>query len=207
MKLNELGKAKSMPNWAGVLVAIGALVSGAGAMWTQVEETFPALFFDDGYYQEYANHFGEEPASTNTMSYPDVGEIEVAFYESDGCFLITAPGREPHWLTRRTLGFDPGTRRFVETILAGFRTGTEIAPPIPVSVTDDECVTDGCQNPHLGEFEVRYGEPRDERGGTWTPVYRSWEDGCEHYQLRRADGVWDVDQEGRPLVCWTRCVH
>ncbi|HEU02035.1 MAG TPA: hypothetical protein ENH89_17230 [Aurantimonas coralicida] len=197
MTLNELSKAKQMPNWVGALVTIGALVSGAGAMWTQIEERFPDLFDEgDTYYEEYARHFAEEPVE-QTFRDEAIGTIGVAWYPSDGCLLITVPGREPHWLTRSSLPPIDGVGRIERRLLlAG------------VALLDEPvCVTEGCHNPHPGKFETRNGEPRVRDGAIWTPVYRLFEDGCEHYQLRRSDGAWDVDEDGAPRVCWISCIH
>lgn len=199
MTFNELSKAKNMPNWLGVLVTIGAVATGAGTMWTQIEERFPDLFDEsDTYYEEYARHFDEEPVE-QTFTDEAIGTIGVAWYPSDGCLLITVPGREPHWLTRSSLPpiNGPGAGRVERRpMLAG------VAP-----LDEPPCVTEGCHNPHPGKFETRNGEPQDRGGVIWTPVYRLFEDDCEHYQLRRSDGAWDVDDKGAPRVCWIRCVH
>lgn len=198
MNIQQL-TSKNMPAWAGVVLAVGGLLSGAGAMWTQIEETFPALFASDtSYYEEYTNHFDEVPIHTNTFSYPEVGDVEVAFYESDGCLLFTAPGRERTWLTRSALGLGlPGS-------------GLDVVMPLLAGlglIDDPPCLVEGCQNPHRGEFEIRIGNTQTIDGVRWTRVHRMFADGCEHYQLRREDGLWDDDEEGRPIVCWTRCVH
>lgn len=196
MTLKELATGKRVPHWVSAAATVIALASGGLAVWSQVEQTFPALF-DEGasYYEEYAKHFDEESVE-QTFTDDRIGTIGVAWYPSDGCLLITTPGRQPHWLTRSSLtAIENDTSRATSPLLAG------------LAFNEPPCVTEGCRDPHAGTFGTRYGEPRDERGGSWTPVYRSFNDGCEHYQLRRSDGVWDVDQEGAPRVCWTRCIH
>jgi len=189
---------KSMPTWLGALIAIGGLMSGAGVMWTQIDQSFPAIFSDDSY-TEFAKHFDEAPSHHDTMTYPDLGEVELAFYESDGCLLISAPGREPRWLTRRTLGLERvgSSLELRRPMLAGF-----------ASKEPSPCLTRGCRNPHKGAFTIAVKSKRDVDGVIWIEVHRRFADGCEHYQLRReADGLWDRDDEGVPVVCWLRCIH
>ena len=61
-----------------------------------------------------------------------------------------------------------------------------------------------CFDPHPGPFRFWYGQ----QSGCWVQVWRSWPDGCQHYQwYNSCDGYWDLHPNGAPRVNWTCCVH
>ena len=100
-------------------------------------------------------------------------------------------------MTRRDIASGGSSLEIVRPTLAGF---------VPQSTG---CVTEGCRTLHPGApSDTWLGEQVTEDGVTWTQVFREWDDGCVHYQLRREDGAWAVEADGKtPRVCWQRCVH
>jgi len=54
----------------------------------------------------------------------------------------------------------------------------------------------GCLNPHPWGFQGGWGAPN----GCWIPFWRTWNDGCQHYQLYNScTGQW------YPQIYWTSC--
>ena len=61
-----------------------------------------------------------------------------------------------------------------------------------------------CWDPHPGPFRFWYGQ----QNGCWVQVWRSWQEGCQHYQwYNSCNGYWDLHPNGAPKVNWTCCVH
>ncbi|HUQ68393.1 MAG TPA: hypothetical protein VM165_02650, partial [Planctomycetaceae bacterium] len=57
---------------------------------------------------------------------------------------------------------------------------------------------------HVGQFTTKYGK----RDGCWVQIWRTFEDGCQHYQMfNSCGGFWDTNPDGSPKVSWTHCVH
>ena len=57
---------------------------------------------------------------------------------------------------------------------------------------------------HAGRFTTQYGA----RDGCWIEVWRTYEDGCRHYQMfNSCGGFWDTNPDGSPKISWTHCVH
>jgi len=57
---------------------------------------------------------------------------------------------------------------------------------------------------HSGPFTTQYGT----RDGCWVQVFRTFEDGCRHYQMfNSCGGFWDTNPDGSPKISWTHCVH
>jgi len=175
-----------------------ATISGMLASAAAVVALIPPEYLDFGEedpYVEFAKHFDEEP----TMFTLDTGDgtATVAYYSSDGCFLLDPPGSDARWVTRRDIASGGSSLEIVRPQLAGF---------VPQSTG---CVTDGCLALHPGApSDTWLGEQVEEDGVVWTQVFREWDDGCVHYQLRREDGAWAVEADGKtPRVCWQRCVH
>ncbi len=175
-----------------------ATISGMLASAAAVVALIPPEYLDFGEedpYVEFAKHFDEEP----TMFTLDTGDgtATVAYYSSDGCFLLDPPGSDARWVTRRDIASGGSSLEIVRPTLAGF---------VPQS---EGCLTEGCLDRHPGApVDTWVGEQVEENGAVWSKVFREWEDGCVHYQLRREDGAWNVEADGKtPRVCWQRCVH
>ena len=61
-----------------------------------------------------------------------------------------------------------------------------------------------CLDPHPGAFRSWYGQ----QNGCWIQVWRSWPEGCQHYQwFNSCNGYWDSYPNGAPRVYWNCCVH
>jgi hypothetical protein len=61
-----------------------------------------------------------------------------------------------------------------------------------------------CLDPHPGEFRYWNGA----QNGCWIQVWRSWPEGCRHYQwFNSCNGYWDSYPNGAPRVYWDCCVH
>lgn len=57
---------------------------------------------------------------------------------------------------------------------------------------------------HAGPFTTHYGT----RDRCWVQVFRTFEDGCRHYQMfNSCGGFWDTNPDGSPKISWTHCVH
>jgi hypothetical protein len=57
---------------------------------------------------------------------------------------------------------------------------------------------------HAGPFTTEYGT----RDGCWVQVFRTFEDGCRHYQMfNSCGGFWDTNPDGSPKISWTHCAH
>lgn len=61
-----------------------------------------------------------------------------------------------------------------------------------------------CLDPHPGAFRQWTGQ----QNGCWVQVWRSWPEGCQHYQwYNSCNGYWDSYPNGAPKVNWSCCVH
>jgi len=61
-----------------------------------------------------------------------------------------------------------------------------------------------CLDPHPNAFRFWYGQ----QNGCWVQVWRSWPEGCQHYQwFNSCNRYWDLHPNGAPKVNWTCCVH
>lgn len=61
-----------------------------------------------------------------------------------------------------------------------------------------------CWDPHQGQFRYWNGQ----QNGCWIQVWRSWPDGCSHFQwYNSCNGYWDTHPNGAPKVYWSCCVH
>jgi hypothetical protein len=61
-----------------------------------------------------------------------------------------------------------------------------------------------CLDPHPGAYRQWSGQ----QSGCWVQVWRSWPEGCQHYQwYNSCNGYWDVYPNGAPRVYWNCCVH
>ena len=61
-----------------------------------------------------------------------------------------------------------------------------------------------CLDPHPGAFKYWNGQ----QNGCWVQVWRSWPEGCQHYQWYNAcNGYWDNHPNGAARVYWSCCVH
>ena len=61
-----------------------------------------------------------------------------------------------------------------------------------------------CLDPHPGTFRQWTGQ----QNGCWVQVWRSWPEGCQHYQwYNSCNGYWDSYPNGAPRVYWNCCVH
>lgn len=61
-----------------------------------------------------------------------------------------------------------------------------------------------CWDPHQGPFRYWNGQ----QNGCWIQVWRSWADGCSHFQwYNSCNGYWDSNPNGAPKVYWSCCVH
>jgi hypothetical protein len=61
-----------------------------------------------------------------------------------------------------------------------------------------------CLDPHPGTFRQWAGQ----QNGCWVQVWRSWPEGCQHYQwYNSCNGYWDSYPNGAPRVYWNCCVH
>ena len=62
----------------------------------------------------------------------------------------------------------------------------------------------GCLNPHPGNFASQNGRTQ----GCWLQVWRTWQDGCSHYQwFNVCASSRDSLPNGQPRVYWTCCRH
>src|SRR4051812_7814790 len=56
-----------------------------------------------------------------------------------------------------------------------------------------------CLDPHPGAFRQWTGQ----QNGCWVQVWRSWPEGCQHYQwYNSCNGYWDSYHNGAPKVFW-----
>lgn len=175
-----------------------ATISGMLASAAAVVALIPPELIDWGAedpYVEFSKHFDEEP--TEFMLDTGDGIASVAYYSSDGCFLLDPPGADARWVTRRDMASGGSSLEIIRPVLAGF---------VPQS---EGCLTEGCVAVHPGApSDTWIGETVEVDGEVWTQVFREWDDGCVHFQLRRDDGAWNVEGDGKtPRVCWQRCVH
>ena len=179
------------------LATVGGVIITALTLYSQIEEIVPQWFEDEDPYVEFSKHFNDEPQIFEFMT--EDGNATVSYYPSDGCFLLDPPGADSRWVTRHDIAGTGGTELFLQRpVLAGF-------VPQPA-----DCLTQGCLLFHDGTPADTWLGQRveDEDGSLWTEVYREWPDGCVHFQLRREDGRWDVEADGKtPKVCWQHCVH
>jgi hypothetical protein len=155
---------------------------------------------------------------------------QVTYYRSDGCIHLVRDGGTPmaygitggqeYWIPdpskqRASVSPSPGSKREptpfpIDQPLK--LNASRVTPPVtrPAARLVDAVFTPrmtahlvavqaspgGCVNPHPGQFTSRWGAA----SGCTVPFYRTWQDGCEHYQLYNSCvGKWD------PKINWVHC--
>jgi|GEM_PF-2913766 len=98
------------------------------------------------------------------------------------------------------------TNQSLKLVTSSLIFGIPLQQPSPSWITS--ALQQGCQrrclDPHPGEFRWWNGQ----QNGCWIQVWRSWPDGCQHYQwFNSCNGYWDSYPNGAPRVYWTCCVH
>ena len=157
-------------------------------------------------YKEEQRHFDEPPEIPEKTEVlfdtPERGSLKVKLFKSDGCVLIERIGPEPNftrtsnWITApdtQPPGPLPNEKHIEDFVNPGYGSVSFQILPALSSPTFGRCL-----NPHPYAYTTSYGA----RSGCWLAVYRTWKDGCQHYQwLNTCYGSWDS------TIHWTSCVH
>ena len=116
---------------------------------------------------------------------------------------LTVPGSTPLYQTVSNIA-SPSLLALIPAKLIATRdapppSGTELIP-----VQQNPQCGGRCLNPHPGNFASQNGRTQ----GCWVQVWRTWQDGCSHYQWFNAcSSSWDSEPNGQPRVYWTCCRH
>jgi hypothetical protein len=143
---------------------------------------------------EYGIHMGDAP--TSTFVDPDGGFAIKTF--PDKCVVIQRKigGR---LLTKLVLDLDRLSHLQVDAHTPA-RENPLTRALMPALSAEGHCQA----GVHAGQFTTEFGA----RDGCWVQVWRTFEDGCRHYQMfNSCNGYWDTNPDGSPKVSWTHCVH
>lgn len=175
---------------------------------------------DDDQYVEWKKHRGQKPITKTVQLSSEVGAVQIEFFVYDGCLHIlrSLPGNPQSfdvWIPNTSFA-DPAPGKIDKSTLSrvtdqtdGFGLGEAQMLPASFNLAaasmalapQDTCIRD---RPHPGEFQSKNGEQR----GCWLQIWRTWEDGCTHYQwYNTCNGYWDSEPNGAPRVYWTSCAR
>ena len=158
--------------------------------------------------QESQKHAGHAPDHVASPYNGERGHIDVSYYSSDGCLLVTRRMADPAipeeklWiqeLSRDKLSPAPGP------IHGMFRSGgLSLGLVTPAFAQQGAGACGGrCLSQHPGQFQSWSGERR----GCWVQVWRQWPDGCKHYQwYNSCSSYWDEERRV-PRLYWVCCHH
>ena len=172
--------------------------------------------------EEYKFHFGEKG---QVLTAPN-GWVKITTYPSDGCILISrkdanspygsrlddwilsplkVPKSTPPDAAAKPASFDvsqppPGAPDRPDAVPPGELRSIAFAQSIRQELGQADRrlmpVQSGCQNPHPGSVRSSWGKPN----GCWVPLFRTWRDGCNHYQwYNSCSGQWN------PKIYWNFC--
>jgi len=171
--------------------------------------------------QEYKFHFGEQG---QVLTGPN-GWVTVTTYPSDGCILISrksanAPyGRTlDDWILSPLKAPKSAPPETATPASFNMSSPPDGVPSQPVALPPAQLrsvafeqalrqelgqadtrlmpVQSGCRDPHPGPFQSAWGRPN----GCWVPLYRTWRDGCRHYQwYNSCSGQWNA------RIYWNFC--
>jgi len=129
--------------------------------------------------EEYNRHIMDEPVASIADA---SSKVNVRVFD-DGCLLVSR-------------------RNVTRLLLASAFKRSEASRLGLVTLLHAEAK---CLNPHPGKFQAQNGQKVD---ACWLPVYRTFEDGCQHVQMfNTCSGGWATNVDGTPQVKWMRCVH
>ena len=141
---------------------------------------------------ESARHFSEPPEKSIELFKDARGEISIQYFPSDKCLLVRRVPPDPRAPILNQFIVDPAREAS--------------SPPPRFSAVRGELALEGtawadgvCLNPHPGPFTQTLGQRSPD--GCWVQVWRSWPDGCTHWQaFNSCNNTWGP-------INWTRCVH
>ncbi len=189
--------------------------------WTEVLESHRAESrYSVILAQEMDAHKKDKGGERTTIHKGPSGQVDqdiVATYFSDGCISIERPGEPLPYLTHAEANVEwslsPSRRPAPKapklpsaTPIYGATVDVPGEVPIatedlfgtyPFSLSQLRPVQGSCLNPHPWPFGSWWGPAN----GCWIPLFRRWNDGCQHYQMyNTCAGQWD------PQIHWTFCV-
>jgi hypothetical protein len=194
-----------LPRWAASILACLILLGVVLMLYKKFGRDLvsPA---ETGEQAEYVKHFIESreiPVEKFVRSFADParGDLQVSYYESDGCVLLLRrpPHATPsmHWVKyfsgigAGAAAPDPSPDARTPTLDGPIASAGLAFPRPPTIATGAGACTGQCQNPHPGNFQSWNGE----RKQCWVQVWRRWPDGCVHYQwFNSCTNYWDSDQ-------------
>ena len=201
--ISLFGMTLPLPRWAlsgfGVIAVCGAGVFVYQQLYPQTPDLVnlkQANRVLQSEVTEYGVHMSDVP--TSTYADPDGAFILKTF--SDKCVMIQRKigGRV---LTKLVLDLD----RLASLQADGDAHQPAGENPLARAIMPTVEAAGQCQvGTHQGPFTTKYGA----RDGCWVQVWRTFKDGCQHYQMfNSCGGFWDTNPDGSPKVSWTHCVH
>lgn len=215
-----LGLEFPIPWWAVSALGVLVVVSVSAIMYFQLiaphiqrdREGELLTRTDADRLHELEKHFSEPPEKETRLFEDRRGTFKVVLYGSDNCLVVKRKGTEIGSPEILAVMKDPSrvdrspAPRYVEasSILPIFATGQLLAPSVHAAGGSTATCEGRCADPHSGDPRVWNGERKD----CWIQVWRQWPDGCTHYQWWNSCGsYWDTDENGRPRLNWSCCVH
>lgn len=204
MTFKALGVECPLPRWALAPIAL-VLVLGLAAYLAQqfVLPLMTRLKDLNAYEAEKNEAYKHSVESPITLTANDPN-FRINYFKSDGCLQVVRDRAQAQWLLAPPPAHsEPAPGRVAERPAIGalpWEATAEAQPP----AGGPGPLPRSCRNPHPGQFTSSDGERR----GCWQQEYRSWADGCRHYQWFDAcHRTWDVNPDGSPRVYWTVCKH
>lgn len=189
------GIETEVPGWALSCLAVIGLVGAAAALWFNVIEKHLIQDQEPQSVQlrETAKHYWETPAF-HAPPYKDWrGELDLAFFASDGCVRVTRRSADPSASPVMTWIFDSSKLPKSATTPPKFSSA-----PSPGLVAEAEA-RGRCYAPggHPGPFHWWGGTVQ----GCWQQIWNQWPDGCTGWYARN-----NCYNTVGPFT-WTACIH